>query len=155
MQTPVEPFPWYCEIMHESNAKVEEVTVKPLADLIAASAATPQFKDAVQALAAGRPQRVIDYNPGSPPVKVLRLVAKLLEAYPEYAFERLEVLGESSCSGFWGRAIAEPGPAEFQYEWDCAWRAEERGWFDSFGDPDQIRAARTLGYQCFRRLERV
>lgn len=133
----------------------QELTVTPLNDLLEQSSATQGFKDAVRALAAGEKQCRISYSPGSPPVKVLRVICKLLEAHPEHPIDSLEVQAESGCSDFFGRAIAAPGPVEVQFEWNCAWRAEERGWVDAFGDPDQIRAARTLGYQCFRRFERV
>jgi hypothetical protein len=79
---------------------------------------------------------------------------KMLEESPELPIERLKIEAESSCSGFAGHAIAQPGDHRFDFDWNCAWRAIKEGWKDTFGDPDQIRAARTLGYQCFRRFER-
>lgn len=134
---------------------VQEISVKTLDELLQASAATPGFKAAAKNLSAGMKQDIIRYNAGSPPVKVLRLVSKLLESFPEVPFSGIEVKGESGCSEFVGHATAEPGSMQFEFEWNCSWRAQERGWTDAFGDPDQIRAARTLGYQCFRRLEIV
>ena len=39
-----------------------------------------------------------------------------------------------------------PGP----FHWDCKWRAQQQGWVDYFGFPDQTRAAREFGFDCFR-----
>jgi hypothetical protein len=132
-----------------------ENTVRTLEELLDASRATEAFKAAVRALADGRRQDCISANPGSPPVKILRFIMKLLELYPDETFSSVEVDADSSCSGFTGTAVARPGELRFEFDWDCAWRAREEGWKDAYGDPDQIRAARTLGYQCFRRFEKV
>lgn len=132
-----------------------EITVRNLEELLDASSATAEFKQAVEALAGNRPQHCLEANAGSPPVKVLRFVMKLIEEFPDIPFEKIYVHGESSCSAFTGHAITQPGGQRFEFDWNCAWRAGEEGWRDAFGDPDQIRAARTLGYQCFRRFERV
>jgi hypothetical protein len=37
-----------------------------------------------------------------------------------------------------------------RFYWDCKWKAQEQGWTDYFGFPDQMRAAREFGYDCFR-----
>ncbi|HEX8695519.1 MAG TPA: hypothetical protein VF746_24110, partial [Longimicrobium sp.] len=37
-----------------------------------------------------------------------------------------------------------------RFVWDCKWKAEQHGWHDYFGFPDQGRAAREFGYDCFR-----
>lgn len=132
-----------------------ESTVRNLEELLDASSASPEFKGAVEQLAEGHFSDRIEANAGSPPVKVLRLVMKLLEQHPFSAFESVRVDAESTCSGFTGSAVAQPGDQRFEFDWDCAWRAKEEGWKDAFGDPDQIRAARTLGYQCFRRFEKL
>lgn len=132
-----------------------DLKVRPLEELIEASSATPAFKAAVAELAAQRPQDRITWNRTSPPVKVLRLVTKMLEEFPALPFDSLEVDGDSGCSDFTGTAIADPGHMKFEFVWDCKWMAEMQGWSDPFGDPDQIRAARTLGYQCFKKLEKV
>lgn len=132
-----------------------ESTVLNLEELLDGSSATPEFKQAVEELADGRFTGRIEASEGSPPVKVLRFVMKMLEQNPHTAFESVRVDAESTCSGFTGHAVAQPGELRFEFDWDCAWRAKEEGWKDAFGDPDQIRAARTLGYQCFRRFEKV
>jgi hypothetical protein len=134
--------------------KVEN-SVRSLEELLDASRATDAFKAAVRDLAEGRRQDRIATNPGSPPVKVLRFIMKLLELHPDEPFESLAVDAESSCSAFTGAAVAQPGDQRFEFDWNCAWRAREEGWKDAFGDPDQIRAARTLGYQCFRHFEKI
>ena len=53
-----------------------------LDELLGASNATAEFKEAVRALEAKLPQERIRFNPGAPPVKVLRFIMKLLEARP-------------------------------------------------------------------------
>ena len=128
--------------------------VQSLETLLENSSATPEFKSAVNRLASGEDQTAIRYTPGNPTVKVLRLVMKLLENNPELPFASLRVDAHAGCSDFVGRATAQPGDIVFDFEWDCLWKAEQMGWTDAFGDPDQIRAARTLGYQCFRSLSR-
>jgi hypothetical protein len=40
-------------------------------------------------------------------------------------------------------------PRTFAFVWDCAWRAAQEGWVDKRGNPDQVRAAREFGWQCF------
>ena len=127
----------------------EESKVQSLEDLLAASSASAPFKEAARALETGGRQDRIRYNRSSPPVKVLRAVMKLIEERPRLALESVEVEGESGCSNFMGRAVAQPGDLAIDFNWDCAWRAGQMGWTDAFGDPDQIRAAQTFGYQCF------
>ena len=124
-----------------------------LDELLGASNATAEFKEAVRALEAKLPQERIRFNPGAPPVKVLRFIMKLLEARPDLPVDHLEVRGTSGCSDYRGEAFAQPGNIRIRFAWDCRWQAEQLGWRDAFGDPDQIRAARTFGYQCFQQFE--
>jgi hypothetical protein len=133
----------------------KELQTRPLDDILGASAAAPEFKAAVRALADGGRDERIAFNRGAPRVKVLRLLMKLLEAHPEIPFDTIVVEGRSGCSDFVGSAVAQPDDVRFEFEWNCHWRAVELGWFDAFGDPDQIRAARTYDYQCFRKLVRL
>jgi len=137
-----------------ASYEMAELVVNTLDELIAGSAATQDFKESVRRLADGKPQSHILYNRESPMVKVQRLMMKLLEDFPEFPFEDITVQGRSGCSDYVGFAIAKPGSVHFEFEWDCHWRAEQQGWTDYFGDPDQIRASKELGYQCFRRLEK-
>lgn len=124
-----------------------------LDELLTASHATAEFKEAVRALARGeRPER-IDFNGGAPLVKVLRVVLKTLETFPERAIEKMTVQGTSGCSNFTGQATLEPGDLAIKFDWDCRWRAQQLAWHDFYGEPDQIRAAHELQYQCFRLFE--
>ena len=88
-----------------------------------------------------------------PRIKVIRLVNHILHAHPEWAVERLHIDARSGCSDFVGTVIVE-GAGEsriFEFAWDCRWRAEEQGWLDAYGFPDQIRAADEFGWNCFQR----
>lgn len=132
-----------------------ETTIRNLDELLAASAATPEFQEAARALSEGRSQDRILYNAGSPRVKTLRAVMKLLETRPHEPVESVIIQGRSGCSDFVGEMQIKPSGERIAFEWDCRWRAEELGWTDAFGDPDQIRAAQTFGYQCFRKFDRA
>jgi hypothetical protein len=128
-------------------------TAQSLDALLETSKASESFKTAIRALEAGKPQDRIVGNAGAPPVKLLRVAMKLLETQPERAWDSLRIEGQSGCSNFSGKAVAQPGNRKIEFNWDCRWRAEQEGWCDAYGDPDQIRAARTYGYQCFERFE--
>jgi hypothetical protein len=127
----------------------QTVIAKPLAELLEASEATPEFKLAVAQLEQGSLQERITYTRGAPPVKILRVICKILEQLPHEPLAAVDIQAHSGCSNFTGSASLEPGGIMIDFDWDCRWRAQEQGWSDPFGDPDQIRAARTLDYQCF------
>ena len=63
----------------------------------------------------------------------------------------------SGCSDFVGTVQVHTSSETRVYEfiWDCRWRAEQEGWTDCFGFPDQIRAAREYDWRCFVRWEPV
>ena len=86
-----------------------------------------------------------------PRVKVLRLLTQLLASHPEFRVERVFVDAHSGCSDFFGTVVAEGAgdSRSFEFTWDCRWRAEQEGWVDCFGFPDQIRAAEEFGWRCF------
>lgn len=132
-----------------------ESPVKSLDELLAGSAATEAFRQAVRALDARTDQDLIRSPDPDPPVKMQRLAMKLIEEYPDIAFETLDIYASSGCGNYTGKAVAEPGSIHFSFDWDCYWKAQQEGWKDAFGDPDQGRAARTFGYQCFRSFERL
>ncbi len=134
---------------------VQDAAVRGLDEILAASAATDYFKDAIRGLSAGGAHRAIQFNAASPPIKVLRFAMKLLDTHPEIEFTSLLIEGQSSCSGYVGTATAQPGDMKIDFDWDCAWKAGECGWKDAFGDPNQLRAAQTFGYQCFRTFSAV
>ena len=103
----------------------------------------------------GRPNERITFDRLSPPVKVERLLTKALVEYPDLAIESIEVRGSSGCEFFRGTAIIRTADEErhVRFHWDCKWKAEQQGWADYFGFPDQARAAREFGYDCFRGWE--
>jgi hypothetical protein len=120
------------------------------------SRATEPFRDAVSAfLRDRRPNDGITFHVHSPPVKVERTLTRVLEAYPDLDIEKVEIDGTSGCEFFRGRATihAVGEVRRVRFHWDCRWRAEAEGWVDYFGFPDQVRAAREFGYDCFREWE--
>ena len=120
------------------------------------SAASAAFRDAVHRFVrSGRSNEAVVFDRGSPPVKVERALTKLLETAPELVIERVEIRGSSGCEFYRGELTAHTpeGSHTVRFHWDCKWKAEEQGWTDCFGFPDQIRAARVFGYDCFRAWE--
>jgi len=121
-------------------------------DLLTHSCATEAFKADVVAYASRAEAPSITVTRHVPRVKVIRLINQLLHAHPEFAVERLHVDGRSGCSDFVGSVIVDGGGESrlFEFAWDCRWRAEQEGWVDAFGFPDQIRAADEFGWKCFQ-----
>ncbi len=106
-------------------------------------------------LRTGRPTPLIAFDIRYPTVKVERTLTKILESFPTLPIERIEIAGTSGCEFFRGTALVETGAGtqRVQFEWNCRWKAEQLGWSDYFGFPDQARAAREHGYDCFVRWE--
>jgi len=120
--------------------------------LIDRSQASTPFKDAVRSFVGGAdPDRIV-IRGFAPRVKVERVLAQLLAADPALPVERVTVTGRSGCSDFSGVITVEAGDDAHQiaFTWCCRWRAEQEGWTDYFGFPDQIRAAREFGWDCFQ-----
>lgn len=120
------------------------------------SQATDAFRAAVrQFLQESRPVDRIDFDLRCPPVKIERTLTKILEEHPELPIERVSIEGRSGCEFFRGTATVHAAGEErrFSFYWDCRWRAEQEGWKDYFGIPDQARAAREFGHDCFRSWE--
>lgn len=128
--------------------------VQDLSIILEASAASDDFKEAVTQLQQGRPSPLIAYNPGVPPVKAVRAISKLLEEEPNLLVNSVNIQATSGCSDFQGTLDVNGGEVRYNFVWDCAWRAKAQGYVDHFGYPDQIRAAREFGYQCFKKFER-
>lgn len=138
------------------SVEQEVVQIPTLDQLLAASAATPEFAEAAHRVASeGRGNERVVFGPGNPPVKVVRALCGLLEKHPALVIEKIEVRGQSGCSDYRGELIVNGGERRFRFTWDCAWKAAELGWKDYFGEPDQIRAARTFGYRCFQHFEEI
>jgi len=130
----------------------------PLADLLAHSAATEEFKQAVANLAAGKASgAALSFSRMSPPVKVVRTLSALLENEKDLHIATAKVDGYSGCSEFVGTVdvtLADGTKASFSFAWDCKWKAEQEGWKDELGFSDQGRAAREFGYRCMKSWER-
>ena len=121
--------------------------------LLARSCASPRFKSDFVAFAARAEVATITVSRNVPRIKVIRLINQLLHAHPEFTIERLHVDARSGCSDFVGTVIVEGAgdSRQFEFAWDCRWRAEQQGWLDAYGFPDQIRAADEFGWNCFQR----
>ena len=123
------------------------------AEILSRSFASERFKNDVRAYSARAEAPSITMTRNMPRIKVIRLVNQLLHAHPEWAIERLHIDASSGCSDFVGLVTVE-GAGEsrtFEFAWDCRWRAEQQGWLDAYGFPDQIRAADEFGWNCFQR----
>ena len=124
-----------------------------LRELMPRSSASAAFLDALATFArTGMSNERVTFDAYSPPVKVERALTKMLEAYPDVEIERVHVQGASGCEFFSGKMLiqAADGERKIRFHWDCKWRAMQQGWTDYFGFPDQTRAAREFGYDCFR-----
>lgn len=86
-----------------------------------------------------------------PAVKVERVLTQLFSEASDIPIERVEIDARSGCSDFSGIVAVTGGgmTRTFEFVWDCRWRAEQEGWRDHWGEPDQIRAAREFGWRCF------
>jgi hypothetical protein len=121
------------------------------AKILTRSCATDQFKRDVLAFASRADAPSITLVRNAPRIKVIRLINKLLHEHPEWQVDRLRVDARSGCSDFVGTVTVEGGGQArvIDFAWDCRWRAEQEGWVDAFGFPDQIRAADEFGWKCF------
>ena|SRR5450432_1690377 len=116
------------------------------------SAATVEFKAAVRSVRErARTALVVAARP-IPHVKIVRLLTHLLEAERNLAITSVRISADSGCSNLTGviDVACIDGGRSFAFAWDCAWRAEEMGWTDCFGFPDQMRAAREYDWRCFK-----
>ena len=124
-----------------------------LSQLLERSRASEGFRSSVQAFVSdARPNDRVTFDPYSPPVKVERTLTKLLEEHPDLEIEKVEIDGASGCEYYRGelRVHTSAGVRSVRFHWDCKWRALQEGWTDYFGFPDQTRAAREFGHDCFR-----
>jgi hypothetical protein len=119
--------------------------------ILGKSQATESFKVDVTAFCSGRVAPRVAVEGFAPRVKVQRLLMKLLSTEAELPITRVVVRGRSGCSDFAGEVKVETVSEThvFDFIWDCRWRAEQEGWTDCFGLPDQMRAAQEFGWQCF------
>lgn len=126
--------------------------MKELEQLLAASRAADEFKADVRRFWAGHHAPRIGVEGHAPPVKVQRLLKQVLSEEADLAIERISLRARSGCSDFVGVVEVEAAGEShaFEFLWDCRWKAEQQGWTDWFGLPDQIRAAQEFDWRCFR-----
>lgn len=128
-----------------------------LDQILATSQAAEPFKSDVRRYYAGAGVDRIRVDGFAPAVKVRRLLAHILATEAHLPIEKVALSGRSGCSDFVGTVALHTATHTHVYEfvWDCKWRAEQEGWTDYFGLPDQIRAAREYDWRCFERWEPV
>lgn len=124
------------------------------AERLAASAATAEFREALAAFGLGQPQDRLTVRGDAPLIKVQRVLTKLFEELPEHPIERVTIEARSGCSNYTGRLRVEPGGIEYEFDWDCEWKARQVGYV-LLGWANQRRAAEEFGYDCFRVFSRV
>jgi hypothetical protein len=128
-----------------------------LEQVLAQSKASETFKTAVRRFWATGSADGIRVDGFPPPVKVRRVLTHMLSAERHLPIERVSLRGRAGCSDFIGTVRVQTAAETLVYEfvWDCRWRAEQEGWTDCFGLPDQIRAAREYDWRCFARWDAV
>jgi hypothetical protein len=125
----------------------------PLFALLHASSATPEFRLAVEAFArSGSTSQRVAFAPGAPVIKVERTLTKILGSYSNLPIDSVQINGTSGCDFFRGSALIRTTEDQFcvDFDWNCRWKALQVGWTDYFGYPDQTRAAREFGFDCFK-----
>ncbi|MCG8607205.1 hypothetical protein MJD09_19750 [bacterium] len=131
---------------------------KPLFDrieeLLRASKASQNFKTAVKEYLAGEDTSLIRHT-NAPRIKVIRVLAKLLEEYRDEPISNVHISGVSDCSSFSGILTFGPTNSKVAFNWDCSWKAEQEGLQTWYGAPDQSKAVQIYGYQCFEKFEIV
>jgi hypothetical protein len=123
-----------------------------LEQILERSQALEPFKHAVRSYCTSGAADLIHIDGYAPAVKVRRLLAHILSSEPHLPIERVWLRGRSGCSDFSGtvQVHTPAGTSSYEFIWDCRWRAEQEGWLDCFGFPDQIRAAREYDWRCFQ-----
>lgn len=128
-----------------------------LTDILDESAATSEFKIAVRSVRERVRTPLVTSARPVPHVKIVRLLTYLLETERDLAITSVRIHADSGCSDLTGviDVACSDGGRRFEFAWDCAWRAEELGWTDCFGFPDQMRAAREYDWRCFKSWQAV
>jgi hypothetical protein len=141
-------------MMSQTFASVPgDPSLSELYQLLERSRANEPFKQSVRSYCANGSGEHIRVEGFVPRVKVRRLIAHILSAEAHLPIERVSLRGRSGCSDFSGTVQVQTpeGTRSYEFIWDCRWRAEQEGWTDCFGFPDQIRAAREYDWRCFQR----
>jgi hypothetical protein len=130
--------------------------LQELEALLAQSRAHEKFKADVRAYCETGEAARIRVDSYIPRVKVQRLLKHILATEPDLDIDGVAVSGASGCSDFVGTVEARTRRSThvFEFGWCCRWRAEQEGWTDYFGFPDQIRAAQEFDWRCFHTWRR-
>ena len=130
-------------------------TVTELERMLTLSRAAEGFKSAVRNFCLGARAEHIRVEGSAPPIKVRRVLAHILATEPHLEIEGIALRARSGCSDFVGTVHVHTASETraFEFVWDCRWRAEQEGWTDCFGFPDQARAAREYDWRCFQRWQ--
>src|SRR5688572_22096631 len=125
--------------------------------LMQGSRATADFKADVTSFLTGERSERVKLESYVPRVKVQRLLTQLLAVEPALTIENVVIRGMSGCSDFVGSVDVQTssGSHVFDFVWCCRWRAENEGYVDYFGFPDQSRAAQEFDWRCFQRWEQI
>ena len=128
-----------------------------LTHILDESAATSEFKTAVLSVKERVRTSLVTSARPVPHVKIVRLLTHLLETERDLAITAVRIHADSGCSDLTGviDVACIDGARRFAFAWDCAWRAQEMGWTDCFGLPDQMRAAREYDWRCFKSWQAV
>jgi hypothetical protein len=124
--------------------------------LLQHSLATTQFKADLLTFLLGEGTSRVKVESPVPQVKVRRLLTQLIAFEPHLQIEHVVIRARSGCSDFVGSVAVHTtsGAHVFDFVWDCRWRAENEGYVDYFGLPDQARAAEEFDWQCFQEWKR-
>jgi len=124
--------------------------------LVHRSSATSDFKSDILSFLSGVPSARVKVESYVPRVKVRRVLTQLLSVEPTLEIEQVVIRGSAGCSDFIGSMDVQTasGALVFDFTWCCRWRAENEGYRDYFGFPDQTRAAQEFDWRCFQRWER-
>jgi len=143
----------HCEGVGNGRSDVYVSTPMNMEPLLAVSGATDEFKASVRQYSTHGKAPLVEAAGFAPPIKVLRVLAQLLDVEPTLRLGRVRVEGYAGCSDFRGsiEAHIDGRVRQWSFVWCCRWRASEEGWVDCFGFPDQMRAAREFGFRCFER----
>ena len=136
---------------YRRGRQLEVVQLEELETLLARSRADERFKEDVRLLFTRGEAPRIRIDSYVPRVKVQRLLKQMLASEPDLPIDGVAVSGASGCSDFVGtlEARARSATHVFDFGWCCRWRAQQEGWTDYFGFPDQIRAAQEFDWRCF------
>ncbi len=139
---------------HDETRTIDGLKIYALQELLDNSSATETFKDTLRDFfSRPQPNNRICYPSGTPALKIVRTIMKLLQEFPQIPFDSVHINARSGCATFKGEIAIEPQNRKFKFLWDCQWRAQESGLTNAWGMPDQVKAAQDFGYQCFQYFE--